>query len=333
MVHPHRLPLLPLSPPSTEELLTAMLPATAVRYLRVVLTARCNLSCSFCHMEGDPGVDGQRGGLDADELGRLLQGAARAGIRKLKFLGGEPLLRGDLPRVLAPLRAAFPDLDLSIITAGAVDPERLLACYRAGLSRCNVSIHGWSREAFVARTRASNPRLHDLRTRFLDAVLQAGRPLKLNYVYTGAADLPDLDALLDWAAGRPLVVNVLDDLGQEALDAGEIEAAVIGLRGAPGERRLEPDPFSLPTLRLRWRDGLEVEIKHQQLGALGAYRSCATCPKRRACTEGILALRLTHTGELRPCMDRPDLAIPLRPLLARQGAAGVEEIFRRFVNP
>lgn len=307
-----------------------MQPLRPVRYLRVVLTARCNLSCSFCHGEGDPGVDGLQGGLATDELTELLLAAARAGIQKLKFLGGEPLLRADLPEILRPLRAAFPALDLSIITAGAVSPGRLDACYEAGLSRSNVSIHGWTREAFLARTRVTNQRLHELRQRFLEAAISHRRPLKLNYVYTGPQDETDLGALLAWAAGRPLVVNVLNDLHQPGLTADTIEAAVRRLRGAPCAEHLEPDPFSLPTRHLHWSDGLEVELKHLQLGEQGAYRACASCPQRNRCTEGILALRLTHTGELRPCMDRPDLNFPLLPLLHREGSPAVESAVRRL---
>ena len=49
--------------------------------------------------------------------------------------------------------------------------------------------------------------------------------------------------------------------------------------------------------------------------------------------EGVLSLRLTHTGELRPCMDRADLGFPLLPLLRSQGPAGVEAVLRRFIAP
>lgn len=330
MAHLLRLPLAPSVPQLDAADPAAMMPAVPVRYLRVVLTARCNLSCSFCHMEGDPGVDGIRGGLPPKILVEMLLAAAEAGVGKIKFLGGEPMLRADLPSILRPVRQQFPGLDLSVITAGAIDEARLGACYEAGLSRCNVSIHGWGPEAFSARTRTTNPRLHDLRQRFLEAAVRAGRPLKLNYVYTGPDDEGDLAELLCWAAGKPLVVNVLDDLGQPHLGAASVFEAIVRLRGEPTARVVEPDPFSLPTLHLHFADGLEVEIKDQQLGAQGAYLACASCPKKSSCREGILALRLTHSGVLRPCMDREDLGVPLLPVLEQQGRPGLTGLLRRF---
>ena len=129
------------------------------------------------------------------------------------------------------------------------------------------------------------------------------------------------------------MVNVLNDLHRPELDAAVLERVLRALRGEPSLVRLEPDPFSLPTRRLHWSDGLEVEIKHQQLGAQGAYQACAGCPERPRCTEGILALRLSHTGDLRPCMDRPDLSVSLRSVMAHEGPGAVEALLRRLASP
>jgi molybdenum cofactor biosynthesis enzyme MoaA len=156
-----------------------------------------------------------------------------------------------------------------------------------------------------------------LRNAALAALLEEGRFLKLNFVWRGPADAGDLGALLDWAATRPVVVAVLDDLGDPSLGPASVRAAVEGLRGAPARAVVEPDPCSLPTLRLSWGDGLVVEIKHEQLGQVAPWASCGTCPLRARCREGIVALRLTHEGRLLPCLDRPDLAVDLAGELIR----------------
>lgn len=279
-------------------------------YLRVVITAVCPLACSFCHREGDPAVPGRERGLATEDWIALLGGAVDAGVRKVKFLGGEPLLRGDLPEIVRALRERDASLDLSVITSGAVPAARIDALFAAGLSRCNVSIHGFGREAFIARTR-STERAWWQRNAFLEAVIDHGRALKTNYVYTGPADDADLAAFLDFAARRSLLVNVLDDLTRDDLDAAALERVVVSMRGTPRERWIEEDPHSLPATRLGFADGLTVELKHARLGGEMPWTSCSTCTVRAHCKEGIHALRVTHTGSLRPCMDRPDLSTAL----------------------
>ena len=290
---------------------------TLPKYLRAVVTTACPMACTYCHMEGDPpvGVSGgavQRGNLTTDEWVAILEVAVQSGVRKVKFLGGEPLSRSDLPEIIRRVRAIDREVDLSVITSGVASVERLDACFAAGLTRANMSVHGWEAEAFARRN--GNARMRLLRDRSLERLLQHGRCLKLNYVYGGPADVADLTQFLNWCAGKPVVANVLDDLGSDVGPRG-VEAIVRELRGPPDQTWVDPDPYSLPTRHLRWSDGLQVEIKDQHLGELEPWNACATCPVRRRCKEGIHAVRVSHDGALRPCMDRPDLGFDLaRPL-------------------
>jgi molybdenum cofactor biosynthesis enzyme MoaA len=304
--------------------------SNAASYLRVIVNARCSLACTYCHQEGDPAGPAARG-LDRPTLEALTRIGVRGGVRKLKFLGGEPLLRSDLSEVIAALRRADRTLDLSLITGGAVDPQHLEACFEAGLSRANLSIHGWSPEAFRERTRRGRA-AWTLRQRNLELLLDRGRFLKLNVVWRSPSDDADIGALLAWAAGRPLVVNVLDDLGDPDAGPARLLGALLRLRGEPERSYTEPDPHSLPTTRLRWTDGLVVEIKDRRLGEVAPWRTCPACPARARCREGILALRLTHDGWLRPCMDRPEIGVDLRAVLAAHGESAARAAWRCAVD-
>lgn len=304
-------------------------PPRSVPYLRVVVTARCSLACAYCHAEGDRATDGAAGGLPLDELVPMLRAGVANGVRKLKFLGGEPLLRRDLPAIIAGVRADAPHLDLSLITGGAVDPDRLDACFDAGLDRANLTIHGWSPEAFAARTH--RPQGWASRARNLERLLDRKRFLKLNYVWRSPDDDADLAGLLAWAHDRPVVVGLLDDLTR-GLGPRPLLAALVRLRGRWAHARPEPDPASLPTLRLHWSDGLEVEVKDHRLGEIAPWRACAACPARARCGEGIHALRLTHTGRLQPCMDRPDLGADLRAAVRRGGEAEAVAAWSSFLT-
>jgi cyclic pyranopterin phosphate synthase len=298
-------------------------------YLRVVVTTRCNYQCSYCHMEGDPHQIDTAHELPLDALCACIDVMAAAGMRKIKLLGGEPLLRPDLPALISHMRAAAPRADLSMITAAALPTRALHAALDAGLDRVNVSIHGFGAEAFARRN--SNPLQLVRRAAFVDALLATGRPVKLNYVYSGPEDADDLAALLDWAADLPVLVNVLDNLELE-LGWRPLEAMLTALRGAPAWHRVSHDPDSLDTLHIGWADGLRVELKDQQLGQHAPWADCASCPVRATCKEGIFALRLTHQGVLMPCMDRPELGLPLARIIARDGIIAAHDAVERYIN-
>lgn len=287
-------------------------------YLRVVVTTRCNHQCSYCHMEGDPHRGGARE-LDRPRLVSAIRVACALGAQKIKFLGGEPLLRADLERIVEEVRAFAPSADLSIITAGLADPRRVQTLLAAGLDRINVTFHGFSPSALAER--GPNAAAWERRARFVDAVLSAKRPMKVNYVYRAPHDLEDLSALLAWASHTHAVVGLLDEL-QGELGYDGVAQALRTLRGAPRSIERTDDPHSLETELWRFDDGLRVELKHQRLGEVAPYRACAQCPARARCKEGIFALRLTHRGEIVPCLDRPELAFALTELLDALGPGG-----------
>lgn len=291
-------------------------------YLRVVVTRRCPLRCSYCHAEGQGRLP--RGGtvaeLDRAELETMLQIAVDMGTRKIKLLGGEALLRPDLGPIVASVKRYAPHCDLSVVTSGATHPQALETLLEAGLDRANVSVHGWSLEAFSRR--GGNDKLLDWRRRNLDLLLRHGRPLKVNYVYGGRHDDEDLAELLAWAAQRPLVVGVLDDLNDAQSSAWTVAGTLARLRGPWAGAFGDDDPHSLPSIQLVWSDGLQVELKSSRLGQVAPWRACRGCPARPRCTEGTFALRLSPEGDLRLCMDRPDLSLSLRSLVAKSPTAG-----------
>lgn len=297
------------------------------KYLRVVVTPTCTLQCSFCHMEGDQAVRGHEAGVSRKELVALVAVGYAEGVRKVKLLGGEPLVRPDLPQLIGELLAATgPDLDLSLITAGVVPVARIHAAFDAGLHRANLSIHGWSPEALARNTTTRNA--WDKRQRVLDALLAYGRPLKCNYVYTGPEVESDLAEFLAWAADKPLVVALLDDLGANQDGPATVREVLQRLRGPWSAVCRDEDPNSLSTQRLHWADGLRVEVKDQKLGEIAPWAACGHCAHRLRCKEGIHALRLSHTGALRPCMDRPELGVDVLDALRTGGDVAVRSAWR-----
>ena len=100
------------------------------KYLRVALTEKCPMRCTFCHNEGADAPE-KSSRLTAQYWDRHISDLVDCGIKKVKFVGGEPLLYRDLPTLIHRLRSRYPKLDLSIITSGSLPVSRLERCFDA----------------------------------------------------------------------------------------------------------------------------------------------------------------------------------------------------------
>lgn len=296
------------------------------KYMRISLTEKCPMSCTFCHNEGWS-EDFVSLKISPEEWLTIISAGVESGIRKVKFVGGEPLLYPQLPQLISMLRARYPDLDISIITSGSLPVRKLQDCFDAGLSRANLSIHGWSWECFQKNSK--HQKHFQYRQDNINWLLQHGTPVKLNYVYSSSAVESDLQQLLETMKFHNVTVNVLDDLSNPNITPQYLIKRLTALQGKPAFQFEDPDANSLSTLHLYWSDGLVVEIKNQQLSKIAPWKSCKTCPQKSQCTEGIHAIRVHTDGALKLCMDRPDISLPLRKHLEN---ANLDTMFQQFIS-
>ncbi|WP_436493489.1 GTP 3',8-cyclase MoaA [Actinokineospora sp. HUAS TT18] len=155
--------------------------------LRVSLTDRCNLRCTYC-MPAE-GLDWMPGGqmLSADELVRLIRIAVESlGVTNVRFTGGEPTLRRELEGIIAATAALDPRPRISMTTNGIGLVRRARALVDAGLDRINVSLDTLRPERFAEITRRD--RLGDV----LDG-LAAAREAGLSPVKVNAVLLPGIN--------------------------------------------------------------------------------------------------------------------------------------------
>ncbi|WP_158057285.1 GTP 3',8-cyclase MoaA [Halorussus halophilus] len=149
--------------------------------VRVSLTDRCNFDCVYCHNEGlgdtrGP-MDPQDDEMTADEVVRFLEVAREFGVEKVKFTGGEPMLRGDLEEII---RRTPDEMEVSLTTNGTFLPGRAEELVEAGLSRVNVSQDALDPKAFAEVTKTG---AYDKVIEGVEAALDAGLdPVKLNMV-------------------------------------------------------------------------------------------------------------------------------------------------------
>ena len=107
-----------------------------VDHLRVSVTRRCNLSCPYCHHEGDH--QPVAGEASAARLIEMVREAAGFGIKKVKITGGEPLLRQDIADIIRGIKAIGGIEEVSLTTNGFMLAEKARELKSAGLDRVNI---------------------------------------------------------------------------------------------------------------------------------------------------------------------------------------------------
>jgi len=212
--------------------------------LRISLTDRCNLRCTYC-MPAE-GLDWMPRDeqLTDDELVRLITIAVRdLGVQELRFTGGEPLLRRGLERIIAASADQRPRPDISLTTNGIGLARRAEALAAAGVDRLNVSLDTLRADRFASITRRD--RLSDVLAG-LTAARDAGLdPVKINTVLLRGVNDDEAVPLLEFAVDQGFELRFIEQMPLDAqhgwqraemVTAGEIMEA---LRSA---FTLTPDP-------------------------------------------------------------------------------------------
>ncbi len=147
--------------------------------LRISVTDRCNLRCTYCMPEEVVFLD--KGALlTFEEITRFVEVAAPLGIDKIRLTGGEPLLRRDLPRLVRMICAVPGIKDVGLTTNGILLAQQASALYDAGLRRINVSLDCLDADRFRQITRRDGL---ELVVAGIHAAKRAGfDPVKVNAV-------------------------------------------------------------------------------------------------------------------------------------------------------
>ena len=194
-----------------------------VDYLRLSVTDRCDLRCSYCMPEGFKGYEEPRHWLSFDEIERLLAVFARLGLRRVRLTGGEPLLRKNLPD-LARRLAALPGIDdLSLSTNGTQLAKFAAPLRQAGITRLNVSLDSLERERFQSICRRDAlPQVID----GLDVARSEGfRSIKINMVALAGTTDAEIDAMVAWCMERRFVLRLIETMpmGETGRSAGFLD--------------------------------------------------------------------------------------------------------------
>ncbi|KIZ00996.1 Molybdopterin biosynthesis protein CNX2 [Monoraphidium neglectum] len=177
-------------------------------YLRLSLTERCNLRCTYCMpADGAPLTPGERL-LSADELQRLASLFVGAGVDKIRLTGGEPTVRKDLLEICRSL-SALPGLRTLAMTSNGVALKRQLPqLQEAGLNALNISLDTLRPDRFEALTRRAG---HGKVLASIEEALRLGfAPLKVNVVVMRGVNDDEIIDFSELTRDAPLNVRFIE---------------------------------------------------------------------------------------------------------------------------
>ncbi|MDE3720493.1 GTP 3',8-cyclase MoaA [Nocardiopsis sp. N85] len=288
--------------------------------LRVSLTDRCNLRCTYCMppegLEWLPKPEL----LTDDELLRLIDiGVTRLGITEVRFTGGEPLLRRGLPGIIAGTTALGPRPHTALTTNGIGLARMAPALAEAGLDRVNVSLDTLRHDVF--ETLARRRRLDDVLEGLTGATRAGLTPVKVNTVLMRGVNDGEAADLLRFCIEHGYELRFIEQMPLDAqhgwrrddmITADEILArleAVFDLADADPAARGSAPAELFRVLGHTFPNGHEATV-----GVIGSVTRpfCGTCDR----------VRLTADGQIRNCLfarEESDLRTPLR-----EGASDAE---------
>jgi GTP 3',8-cyclase len=260
--------------------------------LRVSLTDRCNLRCTYC-MPAE-GLDWMPTPnlLTADEIERVVRIATGLGITDVRLTGGEPLIRPDVVDIVGRLAALPRGPHLSVTTNGLRLAGLAGALAEAGLSRVNVSCDTLSAETFARLT--LRHRLHDVLAG-IAAAREAGlAPIKINTVLMRGVNDHEAAALLRWALAEGLSLRFIEQMpldpqhGWSRAMMVTREEILVALARAGFQLSPLPGRGSAPA------EEFAIDGGPATVGIVGSVTSpfCDTCDR----------VRLTADGHWRSCL-------------------------------
>ena len=257
--------------------------------LRISLTNRCNLKCIYCHNEGEKNSGSE---ITVAEVAQIARICAKHGVDKIKFSGGEPLLRRDFEDIL---RALPPMRDISVTTNGTLLASRAKSLRESGLDRVNVSLDSLDRDRFAFITRCDGQ--FDKVLDGIEAAVSAElTPVKINMVYMKGVNEDEIDRMIDFIRGKSLVLQVIELMNFQGMFKYHADVASLEQRiKAKADRAVSREMHR----RTKYYLGeAEVEI----VRPIDNSEFCMNCNR----------LRITSDYQLKPCLLRDDNLVSIR---------------------
>jgi cyclic pyranopterin phosphate synthase len=277
----------------------------AIRYVRISVTDRCNLRCSYCMPEGYLGGETPADILSYEEIATIAEALVGLGVKKFRLTGGEPLVRRDLPKLVQRL-AAFPEVeDIALSTNAVLLRAHARDLKAAGLKRVNVSLDTLDPATF--KKISVNASLEQV----LDGIAAAEEagltPIKLNMVVMKGVNDHEIEDMARLTFTKPWTIRFIEVMpmrqnpGKQAGQYVSTDTIRGRLEAIAPWSPVDTGPLAGPAAEFRYQGAM---------GSVGfitplSHTFCGACNR----------VRLTTAGKLRLCLfgeSGCDLRGPLR---------------------
>ncbi len=262
-----------------------------IKDLRISVTPRCNFHCVYCHPLGLEMTD-PPGTVSVADVAHFVRAGVILGAESVRFTGGEPLVRKELPEMIAAAREAGVE-DIAVTTNATLLKRRLPELLEAGLKRINISLDARDPEVFRRLTRGGEI---EKVWEGIEAALEAGlHPVKLNAVVIRGENDGEIVPLAELTLERPLHMRYIEYMHLNNAPFEEYRAQFVP--GSEIRRRIEEAFGPLEPVPTDPSSPARVFRIPGAVGTLGFINPvsepfCTNCSR----------LRLTSDKKLRPCL-------------------------------
>jgi len=285
--------------------------------LRISITQRCNIHCVYCHREGEvQRANRSAEKMSVEEIVRIAKIAISLGIARVKLTGGEPLMRKDLPEIVAGI-AAVPGLkDLSLTTNGLLLGGMAKELRECGLKRVNVSLPTLNAETY---RKLAGGNLEDALAGVKAAIEAGFCPVKLNMVLLKGVNVGDVPEMIEYARQTGVVLQLIE------LDPINVSSAYYSAHHRSLDEQEDMLRGKAVTIEKRqfMHNRLIYHLPNVTVEVVHPIENSDFCMH---CTR----MRVTSDGKLKPCLMRNDnLTDILTPI--RKGASD-EQLKQLFIK-
>lgn len=257
--------------------------------LRMSITNRCNINCFYCHHDGMLDTSDE---MSVNEIFRIASVCKDLGVERIRFSGGEPLVRRDIVDIVDSVNS-LGFRDISITTNGIFLSELCDDLIGAGLNRVNVSLDTLNARTYQKLTGFDF--LDKVKKGIVDAVNSGLDPVKINMVLMSGVNDNEIWDMFDFCRDNNLILQLIEIMDTDTVDNFNDKYYYdIGI--IEDELALKASEVKVRDLMQNRKkyfiDGGEVEVVHP----LDNTSFCSNCTR----------LRVTPEGKIKPCLLRND---------------------------